>query len=61
MLTFIKPFYGCRDGEVYPEHFQAGDACPPELEDAAIDCGVVEVDAPELGAETKKPRGKAKD
>lgn len=41
-MKFIKPFYGCRDGEIYPEHFEPGEECPPELEAAAIECGVVE-------------------
>lgn len=34
-MKFSKPFYGCRAGRVYPEHFQPGDECPPELESAA--------------------------
>jgi hypothetical protein len=42
-MKFIKPFYGCRDGEIYPEHFAVGDECPSELEAAAIETGVVEV------------------
>lgn len=41
-MKFIKPFYGCRSGEIYPEHFAVGDECPPELEAAAIETGAVE-------------------
>lgn len=51
-MKFIKPFYGCRAGEIYPEHFAAGDECPPELEAAAIECEVLEVEKPVK--ETKK-------
>lgn len=43
-MKFIKPFYGCRAGEIYPEHFAVGDECPPELEAAAIDTDSVEPD-----------------
>lgn len=43
-MKFTKPFYGCRDGEIYPEQFQAGDECPPELEAAAAECGAVQGD-----------------
>lgn len=57
MLTFIKPFYGCRDGEIYPEHFEVGDECPPELEEAGIECGVVQ----DGDAEPKKPARKVKE
>lgn len=46
-MKFIKPFYGCKAGEIYPTQFEAGDVCPPELEEAAIACGVVQVEAPE--------------
>ena len=41
-MKFTKPFYGCRAGEIYPEHFAAGDECPPELEAAAAESGVLE-------------------
>ena len=44
-MKFIKPFYGCKAGEIYPVWFEAGDECPPELEAAAIETGVVEVKA----------------
>lgn len=35
MSKFTKPFYGVTAGEIYPTQFEAGDECPPELEDAA--------------------------
>lgn len=41
MAKFDKPFRGVRSGEIYPEQFKAGDECPPELEKAARDCGVL--------------------
>ena len=41
-MKFIKPFYGCRDGEIYPTNFEQGEDCPPELEAAAIELGAVE-------------------
>lgn len=56
-MKFIKPFYGCRDGEIYPEHFEPGDECPPELEAAGIECGVVQADE----GEPKKPARKTKE
>ncbi|WP_167670706.1 hypothetical protein [Allopusillimonas ginsengisoli] len=34
-MKFVKPFYGCKAGDVYPTKFAAGDECPPELERAA--------------------------
>lgn len=52
-MKFIKLFYGCRAGEIYPEHFAVGDECPAELEAAAIETGSVEVKAaakPKKGA-----------
>lgn len=63
-MKFIKPFYGCRSGEIYPEHFAVGDECPPELEAAAIELGAVKVQVrqtPEpVAAEAAKPAGKTK-
>lgn len=53
-MHFIKPFYGCRDGEIYPTQFAVGEECPPELESAAIECGVVE----EPDQSGKKPAGR---
>lgn len=42
-MKFSKPFYGVKDGEIYPTQFQAGDECPEELLDAAKEVGAVEV------------------
>lgn len=44
-MKFIKPFYGCKAGEIYPVWFEVGDECPPVLEAAAIETGVVEAKA----------------
>lgn len=51
-MQVIKPFQGVRDGEIYPESFEPGDECPPELLDAAISLGAVE--AEEAAANSKK-------
>lgn len=45
-MKFTKEFRGVRAGEIYPDTFQPGDECPPELLDAAISEGVVEQAAP---------------
>ena len=53
MMKFIKPFKGCKQGDIYPTQFVEGDECPPELEAAAIETGSVEVKAaakPKKGA-----------
>lgn len=34
-MKFSKKFTGVRNGQVFPETFQPGDDCPPELADAA--------------------------
>lgn len=34
-MTFTKPFKGVPNGQFYPVEYQVGDACPPELHDAA--------------------------
>jgi hypothetical protein len=52
MAKFTKEFTGCKAGEIYPTTFAAGDDCPPELEDAARECGVL--------AETAEPKPRAK-
>ena len=44
MLKFIKPFKGCKQGDIYPTQFTEGEECPPELEAAAIDTESVEPD-----------------
>ena len=45
-MIFSKEFRGVRDGEIYPETFQPGDECPPELLDAAKSLEVLEVAEP---------------
>lgn len=42
MLKFAKPFQGVEEGEIYPTQFNPGDVCPPELEAAAQEAGVLE-------------------
>lgn len=44
MMKFIKPFKGCKQGDLYPTQFVEGDECPQELEHAAVDAGVVAVE-----------------
>jgi len=41
-MKFIKPFYGCKAGEIYPTEFAVGDDCPAELQSAALSVGAVE-------------------
>ena len=48
-MKFAKPFRGVKAGEIYPTEFAPGDDCPPELEDAARACDVLEA-----------PKGRAK-
>lgn len=48
-MKFSKPFLGVKSGDVYPTEYAPGDDCPPELEDAARACGVLET-----------PKGRAK-
>lgn len=55
-MKFIQPFKGCKQGDLYPTQFAVGDECPPELEDAAIDAGVVAAEKP-----TRKTRAKEND
>ena len=43
MMKFIKPFKGCKQGDIYPTQFQTGDECPEELLDAAKEVGAVDV------------------
>lgn len=53
-MIFSKEFRGVRDGEIYPETFQPGDECPPELLDAAKSLEVLE--APEPADPKKKDK-----
>lgn len=48
-MIFEKAFTGVPDGEIYPINFEPGDECPPELLDAAKECGAVTGE----GADTK--------
>lgn len=41
-MKFVKTFKGVPDGEIYPVEYHPGDECPPELEHAAQECGVLE-------------------
>jgi hypothetical protein len=44
MAKFVSEFFGVADGEVWPKTFNAGDDCPPGLEDAAFEAGAIEAD-----------------
>lgn len=41
-MKFVKTFRGVPDGEIYPVEYSPGDDCPPELELAAQECGVLD-------------------
>jgi hypothetical protein len=49
-MQFKKPFYGVPDGEIYPVQYQAGDECPPELEESAATLGAFDDPAAEKAA-----------
>lgn len=55
-MIFTKEFKGVKAGDIYHTDFKPGDVCPPELQDAAVICGVVEAPTEKV----PKPR-KAKD
>ncbi len=61
-MKFITSFYGVRAGEIYPEHFEAGDECPDEMLDAAISVQAVDAPAaadgeqPDVAAKTGKKK-----
>lgn len=40
-MKFIKPFKGVTDGNVLLTIFEVGEDCPRELEEAALELGVV--------------------
>jgi hypothetical protein len=56
-MKFTKPFMGVPNGRVYPEMFEAGEECPPELVEAAVELGAVEskrdTKAPKAAPENK--------
>ncbi len=61
-MKFSKPFQGVRDGEIYPEKFDVGDECPPELLDAALSLDVIDGEAEQDAgsADTTPSKKKAK-
>lgn len=46
MAKFAKDWRGVKAQEIYPTDFAPGDECPPELQEAARDCGVLADYAP---------------
>ena len=58
--VFAQPFSGVRDREVYPTEFAAGEACPPELVEAAESLGALEPVEPEPADPGKGEKGKGK-
>lgn len=44
MAKLSKDIIGCADGDIYPRTFFAGEDCPPELLQAATECGAVTSD-----------------
>lgn len=56
MQKFSKPFLGCRDGDVYPTQFHAGDDCPPELLLAAEASGVLAEQSKAINAAPENKR-----
>lgn len=57
--VFAQPFSGVRDREVYPTEFAAGEACPPELVEAAESLGALAAVEPEPEP-GKSEKGKAR-
>jgi len=47
MTKFAKEWRAVKAQEIYPTEFAPGDDCPPDLEDAARACGVLEDQAPQ--------------
>jgi hypothetical protein len=45
-MKLAKQFQGVPIGKIYPVQYQPGDECPPELEAAAAELGVLDADAP---------------
>ena len=58
--VFAQPFSGVRDREVYPTEFAAGEACPPELVEAAESLGALAPVEPEPVEPGKSEKGKGK-
>lgn len=55
MAKVIKPFKGCRDGELHPVDFAEGDTVEGELAEAMVAAGFAKEDA----EAPKRGRGKA--
>jgi hypothetical protein len=51
-MKFKVEWTGVKAGEIYPTEFAPGDECPPELEAAARECGVL--------AESEAPKARAR-
>ena len=47
MAILIKPFYGVPQGALYPQWFQVGSECPPELVAAASAVQALELELEE--------------
>lgn len=43
-MEFIIDFQGVKPGDIYPTYYIAGQECPPELEEMALEIGAVEQD-----------------
>jgi hypothetical protein len=41
-MKLTGELFGCADGEVHPRIYEAGEDCPPELEEAARHFGVLD-------------------
>ncbi|MBW0450848.1 hypothetical protein [Paraburkholderia phenoliruptrix] len=59
MPKFIKPFRGVPEGEIYPKQFEAGDECPPELEDGARAMKALEKPSKSAKADDQTAAGEA--
>jgi hypothetical protein len=52
-MKFSQPFKGVIDGDVLPTDFEAGDDCPPELEEGARVMGSLDEDDDGAAAKAK--------
>lgn len=58
MPKLTQDLFGAPDGEIYPRTFAAGEECPPSLEGAARELGILDdVRGPAAGE--KKAKGGA--
>lgn len=44
-MKLIKPIFGVRAGQIYPEWIPAGEECPQHLEQAATEAGALDAQA----------------